>query len=45
MVVDTTTERKLNNLRIWNIVVGLILAGQAVVMALLTNGFSLPVTA
>ncbi len=45
MAVDQATERKLNNLRIWNIVVGLILAAQAVVMALLTNNFSLPVTA
>jgi hypothetical protein len=45
MTVDQVTERKLNNLRIWNIVVGLILAVQAVVMAVLTNKFSLPVTA
>jgi len=45
MTIDKATERKLNNLRIWNIVVGLILAVQAVVMALLTNKFSLPVTA
>jgi hypothetical protein len=45
MTIDKGTERKLNNLRIWNIVVGLILAAQAVVMALLTNNFSLPVTA
>jgi hypothetical protein len=45
MTVDQVTERKLNNLRIWNIVVGLILAVQAVAMALLTNNFSLPVTA
>jgi hypothetical protein len=45
MAIDKTTERKLNNLRIWNIVVGLILAAQAAVMALLTNKFSLPVTA
>jgi len=45
MAVDQITERKLNNLRIWNIVVGLILAVQAVLMAVLTNNFSLPVTA
>jgi hypothetical protein len=45
MTVDQVKERKLNNLRIWNIVVGLILAVQAVVMAVLTNKFSLPVTA
>ena len=37
MTVDKAIERKLNNLRIWNIVVGLILAAQAVVMALPTN--------
>jgi hypothetical protein len=45
MTVSQATERKLNNLRIWNIVVGLILAAQAIAMALLTNSFSLPVTA
>jgi hypothetical protein len=45
MVTDQTTERKLNRLRIWNIVVGLILAVQAVMLAVLTNDFSLPVTA
>ena len=45
MAIEKATERKLNNLRIWNIIVGLILAAQAVVMALLTNKFSLPVTA
>ena len=45
MTIDKATERKLNNLRIWNIVVGLILAAQAVVMALPSNKFSLPVTA
>ena len=45
MAIEKATERKLNNLRIWNIIVGLILAAQAVVMALLTNNFSLPVTA
>jgi len=45
MIVDETTERKLNNLRIWNIIVGLILAIQAVIIALLTNDFSLPVNA
>ena len=45
MVTDQTTERKLNRLRTWNIVVGVILAIQAVLLALLTNDFSLPVTA
>jgi len=38
-------DQKLGKLRIWNIVVGLILAVQAVLMAVLTNNFSLPVTA
>ena len=45
LTVDPSTERKLGRLRIWNIVVGLILAVQAVMMAILTNNFSLPVTA
>ena len=38
-------EARLHNLRWWNVVVGLILAAQAVLIAVLTNGFSLPVTA
>ncbi len=45
MAVDQSIERRLNRLRIWNLVVGLILAAQAVLMAVLTNNFSLPVTA
>jgi hypothetical protein len=45
MVKDQSVERKLRNLRVWNIVVGLILAVQAVMMAILTNDFALPVTA
>jgi hypothetical protein len=45
MAIDKSTERRLDRLRIWNIVVGLILAAQAVLMAVLTNDFSLPVTA
>jgi hypothetical protein len=45
MMVDQSIERRLNRLRIWNIAVGLILALQAVLMAVLTNNFSLPVTA
>jgi hypothetical protein len=44
MAVNPIVERKLSQLRIWNIVVGLILAVQAIFMALLTNDFSLPVT-
>jgi len=45
MSVDQSTEQHLFDLRIWNIVVGLILAIQAVLIAALTNDFSLPVTA
>ena len=45
MAIDQSTERRLHGLRIWNIVVGLILAAQAVMIAVLTNNFSLPVTA
>ena len=45
MQVDQSTERKLGRLRIWNIAVGLILAVQAIIIAILTNSFSLPVTA
>jgi len=43
MAVDQSTEQKLRHLRIWNIVVGLILALQAAMIAVLTNDFSLPV--
>jgi len=39
--MDITRFRRL---RLWNIVVGSILAAQALAIALLTNGFSLPVT-
>jgi hypothetical protein len=45
MVIDQSIERRLGQLRIWNIVVGLILAVQAIMIAVLTNSFSLPVTA
>ncbi|MBN1368707.1 MAG: heliorhodopsin HeR [Dehalococcoidaceae bacterium] len=45
MVNVQSVEQKLSRLRIWNIVVGIILAIQAVAMAVLTNNFSLPVTA
>jgi Heliorhodopsin len=37
-------DPRLSRLRRWNIIVGLILAVQAVAIALLTNDFSLPVT-
>ncbi len=42
---STSIERKFRGLRVWNIVVGLILLVQAIMVALLTNDFSLPVTA
>ena len=45
MTIEQSTERKFSNLRVWNLVVGLILAAQAIAMAVLTNNFSLPVTA
>ena len=45
MQTDPSIERRLDKLRVWNIVVGLILAVQAFLIALLTNSFSLPVTA
>jgi hypothetical protein len=45
MNVDLSSERKLGHLRVWNIVVGLVLAVQAIMIAVLTNNFSLPVTA
>jgi hypothetical protein len=38
-------DQKLGRLLIWNIAVGLVLAVQAVMIAVLTNSFSLPVTA
>jgi hypothetical protein len=43
MAADASTERRLDQLRIWNIAVGLVLAIQAAAIAVLTNGFSLPV--
>ncbi len=45
MNVTQPSEKRFNNLRTWNIVVGLVLAVQAVLMAILTNDFKLPVTA
>jgi hypothetical protein len=42
---EQLTELKLRQLRTWNLVVGLILAVQAIMIAVLTNSFSLPVTA
>jgi len=45
MAIDQSIERRLGRLRIWNIAVGLVLAVQAIMIAILTNSFSLPVTA
>lgn len=45
MNVDQSGERQLGKLRIWNIAVGLILAAQTIIIVVLTNSFSLPVTA
>jgi hypothetical protein len=45
MTLDADTSRRLGRLRAWNLGVGLILAVQAILIAVLTNGFSLPVTA
>jgi hypothetical protein len=45
MANDQSVERKLGQLRTWNLVVGLILAIQAILIAVLTNSFALPVTA
>jgi hypothetical protein len=38
-------EGRLRRLRLWNLVVGLILAAQAVVIAVMANGFKLPIVA
>jgi hypothetical protein len=42
---DQSVEKQIKKLRIWNFVVGVILTIQAVMIAVLTNNFSLPVTA
>jgi hypothetical protein len=42
--VSALRDRRLVRLRRWNVVVGLVLAAQAAVIALLANDFSLPVT-
>jgi len=44
-VADGALEKRFRNLRAWNIGVGLILAVQAVVIAILSNDFALPVVA
>ena len=43
--VTPDLERRLSRLRIWNVGVGIVLALEALAIALLTNGFTLPVTA
>lgn len=45
MTINQAMQQKLGRLRVWNIVVGLVLAVQAVLLAILTNNFALPVTA
>ncbi len=45
MAINRPIELQLSQLRVWNIVVGLILAVEALLIATLTNSFSLPVTA
>jgi hypothetical protein len=42
---DSALRDRLGVLRWWNLAVGLVLAAQAVIIAILTNNFSLPVTA
>jgi hypothetical protein len=44
MAKRLTDDSRLRRLRVWNIVVGLILAVQAAVIGILANDFSLPVT-
>jgi hypothetical protein len=44
-LTDEQLASRFRNLRVWNIVVGLVLAVQAVVVAVLSNDFSLPVMA
>lgn len=44
-VAEASITQRSNRLRTWNIVVGLVLGLEALAIALLTNDFSLPVTA
>ncbi len=41
---QSSKEDQLKRLRVWNIAVGLVLAAEAILVALLTNEFALPVT-
>jgi Heliorhodopsin len=43
--VSRDLDSRLRSLRLWNVGVGLVLAAQAVVIAVLENGFSIPVVA
>lgn len=45
MSIETPLDKQLGRLRVWNFFVGIVLAIQAVLIAVLTNSFSLPVTA
>jgi hypothetical protein len=45
MSIEAPVQRQLGRLRSWNFSVGIILAAQAVLIAVMTNDFSLPVTA
>lgn len=45
MAASVALERRFHQLRLWNVAVGLVLAVQAVLIAVLTNDFALPVTA
>jgi hypothetical protein len=44
MTTTQSIDLQIARLRIWNVVVGLILAVQAIIIAVLTNRFTLPVT-
>jgi hypothetical protein len=43
--IDPASDRRIGRLRRWNVGVGIVLAAQAVLIAVLTNSFGLPVTA
>jgi len=45
LIETFNTDRQIHRLRWWNIGVGLFLAVQSILIAVLTNSFSLPVTA
>jgi len=45
MTMEVSAGPRIARLRAWNIAVGVVLAAQAILIAVLTNSFSLPVTA